>query len=339
MVDDIRLTYRDTVRRGLSEHPSISRYLFYAVGPSILIVSPLIGLAFQSDQRKYIYAYAYQIGANPLRAIKKIINEIGPYLGDGNFRPFGRFMIYLEESARFEVSVGTGIPPHIVQGIMRLVMVSLLTLIAIRIVLALSRSAEFRLHRGSRSLSSVTNNRKPMGALIEIFPIVFASTLIVTGTHHPISLFPFFLISMVAVLLVVPLYVASDRGMVQQGIAKIDAIFAALAGILAAITYELLYLLPIICLGMIIIRGKLAGFTNRAIYQSRAFSRFIVLCSGFLLVFIPVRIVIAQQCIKNDCYDGSELAILGVSIRQWIAGLYLEHQCIVGLLHGDLILH
>ena len=154
--------------------------------------------------------------------------------------------------------------------------------------------------------------------MIETFPLLFASTMVVTGPLHPISFFPFFLITMVVAILLVPLYIASDGAMTRTGISKQEAAWAALLGMLAAMTFELLYLLPLTCLVMIVARGMLSGLSSRAILHSTAFSRFIAFCAGFLLVFVPSRIFIAVECAQNDCYENSELVVSGLSLKQWL---------------------
>ena len=116
-----------TVQR--SAYPLLSRLVLYMAAPAMLVVTPLTGLALHSDQRIAIYQFAVDLGANPIRIIRENISEIGHFIQKGNFRPAGRFFFYLEESARFEIAMTLGIPPHVVQGLLRVLMIGLLALV------------------------------------------------------------------------------------------------------------------------------------------------------------------------------------------------------------------
>ena len=314
------MKHRDTGTRftpdPASDHRSHSRSIFYTVAPAILVVSPLVGLAFQSDQRVYIYFYAAWLDANPIRIIQKVTTELDFYLTSGNFRPIGRSLIYLEESARFDIATATGIPPHIVQGGIRVIMIALLALVATRLVSALYISAQHGLAlevEGKPDALHTTISHP----VVEPFPIILASTLIVAGTHHPIALFPFFLIGNAIVLLWIPILVASDRAILARGITKGEIVLNTLLGLIAAMTYELLYLLPLVCLIVVYIRAKLAGLNSLQMLHSSAFSRLVTLSIGFLLIFLPSRVLIATRCSLNDCYEGSEIVPSGLSVLQW----------------------
>ena len=228
-------------------------------------MSPLLGLAFQSDQRSYMYLFAHRIGTNPLPAIRKVINEIGVDIELGKFWPLGRLIVYLEEAGRFEVAAATGIPPHIVQGVTRLLMIALLALSATFLVSALHRSAGHFDNENLSSSRSAINTWLKLPPPIGAFPIILASILIVTGTHHPISLCPFFLIAITITLILIPLYIASDNSLAEGTMTKIELFTAVLIGIFAAITYEPFYLLPIVCLVILILWVKLSGLTNRSV--------------------------------------------------------------------------
>ena len=161
--------------------------------PSLLGATPLLGLAFQSDQRVYIYYYAARIDGSPAGALRKALSEVEAYLRAGNFRPLGRAIIYMEESLRFDFAISTGVPPHIVQGVVRLSMLALMALVATALLHSLYRSAFDEV-----SSSKQQNRRAPWKYLmssdnrVAAFPLILASTIVVAGTHHPISLFPFF---------------------------------------------------------------------------------------------------------------------------------------------------
>lgn len=139
----------------------------------------------------------------------------------------------------------------------------------------------------------------------------------VTGPLHPLSFFPFFLITLAVALLLVPLYIASDKAM-KTGNPAPRLALPALVGLLAAMTFELMYLLPLTCITLIVLRAWLSGLTWRDVPSTAAFQRWIALCLGFLTVFVPSRIAIATACAANDCYGNTNPVPSGFSIGQWL---------------------
>lgn len=291
--------------------PTSRRFLRVAT-PAMLVIAPLVGLALHSDQSIAIYQFASDYGTNPLRIAAANLAEIGEFILKGNFRPLGRFIFYLEEAARFDLAAALGVPPHVVQGAIRVAMVGILAWVAACVVRALARSATE--HAGS---SLPDGRRNSVDRLVDLFPLVFASVLIVTGPLHPLSFFPFFLITLAVALLLVPLYVASDSAMEPGKLAPRLAL-PALIGLLAAMTFELMYLLPVTCIALIVLRGRLAGLTMREIPSTGAFHRWMALCLGFVAVFIPSRIAIAMACAVSDCYGNTNPVPSGFSVGQWL---------------------
>lgn len=289
----------------------MNRFLRLAT-PAMLVMAPLVGLALHSDQSIAIYQFASDYGTNPLRIAAANLAEIGEFVLKGNFRPLGRFIFYLEEAARFDLAAALGVPPHVVQGAVRVAMVGILAWVATGVVRALARSAAE--HPGS---SVPDGNPKGIDRLVDLFPLVFASVLIVTGPLHPLSFFPFFLITLAVALLLVPLYIASDTAM-NTGSPAPGLALPAVVGLLAAMTFELMYLLPVTCIAMIVLRARLSGLTVRQVPSTAAFQRWVALCLGFLAVFIPSRIAIAMACSANDCYGNTNPVLSGFSVGQWL---------------------
>ena len=276
-------------------------------------MAPLVGLAFHSDQSIAMYEFASEYGTNPLRIAKANLNEISEFISKGNFRPVGRFIHYLEEAAWMDLAVALGSPPHIVQGAVRVLMIGILAWAAISVLRALERSAT-----DPAGSSPQNRRRSPIDPLSRLFPLAFASVLIVTGPLHPISFFPFYFISQAIVILVVPLYVASDSAIRTRGLVQPRLLLPALAGSLAIMIHELNYVLPVTCLAMVVLRSWLSGHPLREIRSTVAFHRWVALCLGFLIVFIPSRIAIGVACSANDCYGNTEPALSGLSVGQWL---------------------
>ena len=307
----------------------LKKPLLHVAGPSALIMAPLLGLTFHSDQRIMMYWLTGAFGADPFAIVHQNLTEIDDFLRQGNFRPLGRFVIYMEQTTIFEVAAGTGVAPHVIQGVVRLIMVSALAVAAMAFVIALYDSA-----RSASASGAATVRRRlldPAATLPPVlagFPLVVASTFVVSGALHPVSFFPFFFVSVAIYLLLVPLYVCSGTAMTRRGIGTRPAILCAVLGMVSAMTSELLYLVPAVCALTLAGRGWLARQAGAELVRSSAFSRLIALSAGFLAVFVPSRLAIAAECSRGECYEGSAAALSTLAVEQWlgraVAGLQLE---------------
>ena len=311
------------------QHGILQEPMLHVAGPSALMMAPLLGLAFHSDQRIMMYWLTGKFGADPFAIVNQNLAEIDGFLRQGNFRPLGRFIIYMEQTSIFEIAGGTGVAPHVVQGVLRLIMVSALAVAAMCFILALYRSAE----RGSIAGTGTARDRflnlsTPVPSVLAGFPLVFASMIVVSGALHPVSFFPFFFVSMAVYVLLVPLYVCSDTAMTQSGIRLRHAVLCAVLGMISAMTSEILYLVPVVCLLTVASRGLLSRLAPGELVRSSASYRLIALSAGFLAVFVPSRLAIAAECSRNVCYEGSELSVSTLALEQWLgralAGLQWE---------------
>lgn len=307
----------------------LKKPLLHVAGPSALVMAPFLGLTFHSDQRIMMYWLTGAFGADPFAIVHRNLAEIENFLRQGNFRPLGRFVIYMEQTSIFEVAVGTGLAPHVVQGMVRLVMVSALAVAAMCFVLALYDSARSASTSGTAAARRrLLDPSAPLPPVLAGFPIVLASTFVVSGALHPVSFFPFFFVSMAIYTLLVPLYVCSGTALEQRGTTLRQAVLCAVLGMVSAMTSELLYLVPLVCLLTIASRGWLSRLTVGDVVRSSAFSRLIALSTGFLAVFVPSRLAIAAECSRRECYEGSAADLSNLAVEQWlgraVAGLQLE---------------
>lgn len=292
-------------------------------------MAPLLGLNFHSDQRIMMYWLTGEFGADPFAIANQNLAEIDGFLRQGNFRPLGRFIMYMEQTTIFEVAAGTGVAPHVVHGVLRLLIVSALAVAAMWFVIALYNSARAASAGTTETAGhQVSLLAKPVPSLLAGFPLVLASMIVVSGALHPVSFFPFFFVSAAIYLLLVPLYVSSSAALSGKGIRLRQAALCAVLGMISAMTSELLYLVPAVCLLTIVSRGWLSRLAPAEILRSSAVSRFVALSAGFLAVFVPSRLVIAAECSRNDCYGNSEIVLSALSVEQWLgralAGLQWE---------------
>ena len=307
----------------------LNKPLLHIAGPSALIMAPLLGLTFHSDQRIMMYWLTGTFGADPFAIVNQNLAEIEDFLRQGNFRPLGRFVIYMEQTSVFEVASGTGLAPHVVQGAVRLIMVSALAVAAMCLILALYDSARSASTPGGAIVRRrLLDLSTPLPPVLAGFPLVLASTIVVSGALHPVSFFPFFFVATAIYTLLVPLYVCSGTAMAQRGLRFSQAVGCAVLGMVSAMTSELLYLVPFVCLLTIAARGWLSRQSGGELVRSSAFSRCIALSAGFLAVFVPSRLAIAAECSRGECYEGSAAALSTLAVEQWlgraVAGLQFE---------------
>ena len=321
------------LRRSILDKP-----ILHAAGPSAVTMAPLLGLTFHSDQRIMMYWLTGAFGADPFAIANQNLAEMDEFLSKGNFRPLGRFVIYMEQASIFEVADGTGVAPHVIQGVVRLVMVSALAAAAMCLVVALYDSARSASVPGAAAVRRrLLDSSAPLPGVLAAFPSVVASTLVVSGALHPVSFFPFFFVSVAICLLLVPLYVCSGAAMTRRGIGIRSAALCAVLGMASAMASELLYLVPFVCLLTIAARGWLSRLPGRELVRSSAFSRFAALSAGFLAVFVPSRLAIAVQCSGGGCYEGSSAVLSTLAVEQWLgrAAAGLQFETLSSTLAGD----
>ena len=318
----------------------LNKPLVHVAGPSALVMAPLLGLTFHSDQRIMMYWLTGAFGADPLAIIGQNLAEIDDFVRQGNFRPLGRFVIYMEQTTIFEIAAGIGVAPHVVQGVVRLAVVSALAVAAVWFVVALHDSAGAASSPGAAPWAGgrrLLDRSGGVPAVLAGFPLVLASTLVVSGALHPVSFFPFFFVSAAIFTLLVPLYVASGSALARRGLGFRPAVGCGALGMVCAMTTELLYLVPFVCLLTVAARGWLARRPVRELVRSSAAWRLVALSAGFLAVFVPSRLAIAAECARRECYEGSAAAWATLSVEQWLgrAVAGLQSDTLTSALAGD----
>jgi len=311
-------------------------------------MTPLIGLPFISDQRIVMYEAYSRFGVNPLAIMRTSIHEIDYYISQGLFRPPGHFMRYFEQAAIFDIATATNLPPYVLQGAIRLVMIALLSYTAAYFISTLYRSARLEIQDLPASAAASNNATPPpptkaytnCTAPVEIFPFLFAACLIVTGPQHPISFFPFLSIFIAIAMLAIPLYIASHTALSRTRINAKEVVSTVLTGATVAAFHDIMFIMPLVCLVVLLMRGWIMGITARGILRTNAFLRYLTFSCGFLTVFIPARIAMSLRCNAEGCYDyaNTEPALSGLAITQWIGRAFsgLPREAIGLILRGDL---
>lgn len=274
--------------------------------PPLIVALPFSGFSLQYDEVKLFVSTANSIRGNPLRAAEHSLRDIDRFLDLGTFRPLGRFLENGVYSAMFETSEATGLAPHALQGVIRLVMVAALAHAAVRVVAALMRSA------GVRS---------DHPALL-VYPMVLAITLVANGSVSPLVLFPLLFTGSAVFVLAVVLVVARDRDMQPRRLHRYEPGVMALLGAAAAMTYDLVYVAPILAAVFIVSRATAARMTVSEMLRLAAARRWMYLSLGFLVVFVPARIVIAVRCSQAACYEATNVS-LSVDALELVPGRLL----------------
>lgn len=284
------------------------RWLF-ATLPPVLVTVPLLGMAFQLDERLHVYAQIARTDASPPAVASYVAEHTSVFLDHGNFRPAGRFAEVLVHGLVFETAEATGLGPHVALGLVRLAAVAVAALVASHLVGALARSA------GVCSRSS----------LAAMYPLVLAIVLVANGTSGASVPFPHTFVGSVALVGAIALASARDRDMVRRRLRRREYAFMAAAGGLAASFYDLVYVAPVVAAGFLAARVLAQGVPLRGLFALAAFRRWAVLCAGFALVFVPTRIEIARRCARATCYAASEISFslkaVGVAASRAATGI------------------
>lgn len=288
-----------------------------AAAPAIMVAVPLIGLALQGDERRRIYRSAHYYSADPLEAARSAVRNMDAFLNAGNFRPIGRFAEGLEHGLVFEAGEFTGVAPHAILGLVRLAMVLALALVCARVVSELARSAG--VHTDHPTLT--------------LYPLALGVCLIANGTAMGLVQFPFMLIGAVALTLAIALVTARDTDMQARPLRWHEPVTTALLGAGAAMTYDLVLVAPAVALAYVAARAVASGMPPRHVLISAAMKRWGALSVGFLAVFVPVRLEIAQRCSLRACYRGSDLS-LSTDAIELAAGRALTATPVAGWSHN-----
>ncbi|MYB28911.1 MAG: hypothetical protein F4X38_07200 [Acidimicrobiaceae bacterium] len=275
--------------------PPRRRWLWSAAAvPALIVTAPLLGFSLQGDERQRAYEAARLYGSNPLKAARGVYTDIGVFLDHGNFRPIGRFTEAIERSFTIEAAEATGLTLSAVQGVLRVLAVAVLAVVATRVAAALapplSRPANARLH--------------PATAL---YPLMFAAVLVAAGPAGSLTKYSFRIIGWMILILLLALAVARDRDLQARPVSWRELALMASLGLAASMTYDLVYVAPPLAAVFMMARNAASGHPLKNVLRTAALRRWAAFSAGFLAAFVPVRLIIADRCSRNDCYAASEI--------------------------------
>ena len=260
--------------------------------PALAVTLPLTGFAFQNEERRLFVRAAREFGSDPVAVARFSHDTAGLFLRAGNFRPLGRFAEQAERAFAVEAAEATGLSLHSVQGLVRLVLVAALAMAAVQIVSAVMRSA------GTAATAQ---------PLLALYSLALGTTLV--ASHHLSSLtaFPVVLIGSPLLILAIALAVARDADMEPRRLAWHEHVTMAALGVAVATTYDLVYAAPALAAAFVAVRAAAARWEARLLWRMAATRRWLAFTAGFLAVFVPVRVVIADLCARQQCNAYSDI--------------------------------
>lgn len=286
--------------------------------PPLIVAVPFSGFSLQYDEVKLFVSTANSVRGNPLLAAEQSLRDIDRFLDLGTFRPLGRFLENSVYSAMFETSEATGLAPHALQAVIRLVMVAALAHAAVRVVAALMRSA----------------GAGPDHPALLVYPLVLAASLVANGGISPLVLFPLLFTGSAVFVLAAALVMARDRDMRPRRLQRHERVAMALLGVAAAMTYDLVYVAPALAAVFIVSRAVAARMTVSEAIRLAAARRWMYFSLGFLVVFVPARIAIAVRCSRTACYEATNVS-LSVDALGLVPGRLLTGAPPVGWHHNS----
>jgi len=266
--------------------------------PAVLSTAPLVGISLHSDERRTVFEHALEYSSNPFRAAAGATSGIDGFLNIGNFRPIGRFLDFFEHGVLFEASNASGLPPYVMNGIVRVLMIVVLVLTVIRLVERLGSATT------GPSADTESSNRRG-----DLTGIAMATVLVAGGFANGLVTFSFLFIGTTALTLWIAMFVTRDRDLCTRPTSRSELVLVIFVGTLSAATYDMVYLVPPLAMVFLLARAYGTEMAWPEVRRSAAARRLGALWVGFLAVFVPVRIIIAQRCSGRTCYDASDVRL------------------------------
>ena len=258
------------------------RIWWRAVLVPLTVLAPIVALAPTADHRFNLYWHGGLFRDDPLGLVPHTLRSLEGYLGMGNFRPLGRMLEKSLDLAAYTLSDLSGIPVTV-----SFRLVSFLGAIALTAATVLF--AESFLTRGRLF-------RRPPSTVAAAVPFAVGGGLVAAGSASPVVLFGgLYLTSAALVLVVGALLCRIDPA---RRLRWWHLGLLVLGGAALACFNEIAYLALPFATAAVLVRGR--GVPVRVVA---------LLWSGFLPVFLAVRVVIYRHCSTGECYRGSDIAL------------------------------
>lgn len=276
---------------------SIRRPLAIGTVLCALVALPALFARPWADERFVMYMPEKLVGGNPFLLVRQVISETSAWTVEaGVFRPVSRLGFYLDHWLVVRTGIATGLAPNVVMSVVKVGAVALL------LATGLLTVNQYRRAAGDR----ITWHR-----IVLLLPVVFAGSLVlVNPAVHPLTLFPGLYLGTAFVALLTPLWPgglllegASPSGWRRWGRYGL----AAVLGAVFASMIELAWLaIPLALVHLTLLARH--RFNRRWLTElSRSFAArlWAAMSLGFAVVFIPVRVIIANSCAAGACYQAA----------------------------------
>ena len=244
---------------------------------------PLMGWPLLGDQ--LLSGWERPAAYGPLSSFAGTLGETGRWLHlGGNFRPFGRVLFDWAETVRWPLADLVGVPAYAVQGVERVAAAAVVAAAACAVANRLRTDAGYPPRQ------------------VGLMPVVLAACLVAAWPAHPTYTYPLFQVGLVAAWAVAaPLVVTGshhDAWTPQRWEWRDRRLWAAAAlGVLAAVTYELLYATPVVVAVYTAVRGRLISVPALKLAHTAAFRRAVAYAAGTAAVAVPARILIEARSV------------------------------------------
>ena len=281
---------------------------------SVIVTLPALVARQWADERFVMYMPEHLGGSRPWTLVGQSIDEIPAYLDTGVFRPLSRLLFYLEHWAVVRFGAATGIPPNVVMGVVKILMIFLLVTIAMMTI------DQYRQAAGGKA--TAVHWRRLYGLTAVVIGL---SLVLFNPATHPLTLFPGLYLGTTAMTLAIPLWFGRSWLRYRSG-APLRRMWirvgsAVIVGALLASMIELAYLALPLGLTHLLLLSFAAGdswvATWKDLFHSEAFLLWALVVTGFLVVFIPTRAAIVQYCQELSCYRAAELSLGGEAVSTW----------------------
>ncbi|MDJ0663230.1 MAG: hypothetical protein QNJ75_01640 [Acidimicrobiia bacterium] len=293
-------------RRFFRSNPVVRFTIQASVALSVIVAAPALVARQWADERFVMYMPEHLVGSRPWELFKIVVDEIPGYLDTGVFRPFSRLVFYLEHWAVLRFSTTTGIHPNVTMAAVKILMVFLL------VTMAMLTIDQYRQATGGKP--GAVHWRRLYGLTAVLIAI---SLVLFNPATHPLTLFPTLYLGTAAVALAIPLWFGRTWLRYRAG-EPLPRMWmrvgsAVIIGALVASSIEIAALaLPLGFIHLLLLSfaaGDSWVTTWKDMFHSEAFLLWALVVTGYLVVFIPTRVAIADYCAQLSCYRAAEVSI------------------------------
>ena len=309
MIAPVRPVSRSS-QEGMRRDGAYTRSVLRAVLLGFLVGLPLLSHPPIDDDRFDPFRWGATYAGRPSGII---IDQLGltrfHLTVHGNFRPVGRMLERAQDTVVWVASDGFGIPMHIVLRSWFAMSVALLSGAVVLLVAFLTTR--------SPSTAPSTNSA------VLLAPLAVPLLMIASGPQAPIVNFADIYLQTMVLVLVASMAVARSRHLRPGPVRPVELAVAGFVGLLIAGFNELGVLALPLMLVVLLVRALVVHRVGWAqLLSSRATRLVGAVVTGFLLLFVPIRLWLSAHCVDNHCHAPSLIRL--TYLRTCPIGLFLS---------------